>query len=48
MSGGEVVVEGGEFRVFGEDTCDVVCIRGGGGGEDEEDEESKGGKEGGG
>ena len=45
MSCGEVVVEGGEFRVFSKDACDVVCIRGGGGGEEEEEEEGKGGKE---
>lgn len=26
VSEGEIVVEGGELRVFGEDACDVVCI----------------------
>ena len=34
----EVVVEGAELRVFGEDSSDVVSV-GGGGGEDEEEEE---------
>ncbi|KAL1817994.1 hypothetical protein ACET3Z_020568 [Daucus carota] len=38
---GEVVVEGGEFGVFGEDAGDVVG--GGGGGEDNGDEEGEGG-----
>lgn len=39
MSCGEVVVEGGEFRVFGKDACDVVFFCGGGGGGEEEEEE---------
>lgn len=30
MCGGEVVVEGGEFRVFGKNAGDVVAIGGGG------------------
>ena len=30
VGGGEVVVEGGEFGVFGKNSCDVVAIGGGG------------------
>ncbi|KAL4354784.1 hypothetical protein GQ457_06G027580 [Hibiscus cannabinus] len=48
VSGGEVVVEGGELRVFGEDESDVGCIGRGGEGEEEEEEGKGVGEEGGG
>lgn len=45
MGHGEVVVEGGELRVFGKYACDVVGIDGGGGKEEEKEGENEGGGE---
>lgn len=37
VSEGEVMVKGGEFRVFGKYLCYVMCVGGGGGKEEEEE-----------